>query len=100
MGTLINGSINVSKLPKDKLDRAKSGDLFYNFTASVEDETDQFGNNVGIWDQQSKEEREAKEKRHYVGNAKVVWTDGKVSVAEKKVVPQESAPAVDDDLPF
>ena len=98
MGILINGSINVSKLPKDKLDRSKKGELFYNFTMSVEDETDQFGNNVGMWDAQTKEQREAKEKRNYTGN--VVWTDGKVSVAEKQVAPQESAPPVDDDLPF
>ena len=83
MGILINSSINVS-----------------NFTMSVEDETDQFGNNVGMWDAQTKEQREAKEKRNYTGNAKVVWTDGKVSVAEKQVAPQESAPPVDDDLPF
>jgi|TARA_R100000479_G_C6395196_1_gene206816 hypothetical protein len=107
MGILINGSINVSKLPKDKLDRSKKGELFYNFTMSVEDETDQFGNNVGIWDSQTKEQREAKEKRNYTGNAKVVWTDGKVAVADKKasaadekVVPQQAAPTVDDDLPF
>lgn len=93
MGVLMNGSLNVSKLPKDKLQRAKNGDLYYNFTMRIEDETGKFGNNAGMWDQQTKEERDAKTERHYTGNAKVVWTDGKVSVAEKQE--KES-----DDLPF
>ena len=73
--------------------RAKNGDLYYNFTMRIEDETGKFGNNAGMWDQQTKEERDAKTERHYTGNAKVVWTDGKVSVAVKQE--QES-----NDLPF
>ena len=93
MGVLMNGSLNVSKLPKDKLQRAKNGDLYYNFTMRIEDETGKFGNNAGMWDQQTKEERDAKTERHYTGNAKVVWTDGKVAVAVKQE--QES-----NDLPF
>ena len=93
MGVLMNGSLNVSKLPKDKLQRAKNGDLYYNFTMRIEDETGKFGNNAGMWAQQTKEERDAKTERHYTGNAKVVWTDGKVSVAVKQE--QES-----NDLPF
>ena len=60
MGVLMNGSLNVSKLPKDKLQRAKNGDLYYNFTMRIEDETGKYGNNAGMWDQQTKEERDAK----------------------------------------
>lgn len=66
-----------------------------NYTASVNDTTDKFGNNVSIYESQSKEEREAKAPRKYLANGKVVWTDGKISVADKK---QESAP--ESDLPF
>lgn len=69
-----------------------------NYTASVNDTTDKFGNNVSIYESQSKEEREAKAPRKYLANGKVVWTDGKISVADKK---QESANAeAETDLPF
>ncbi len=54
------------------------------YTASINDEQDKYGNNVAITLQQTKEQREAKEKRVYVGNGKVAWTNGKIEVATKK----------------
>jgi hypothetical protein len=54
------------------------------YTASINDELDKFGNNVAITLQQTKEQREAKEKKVYVGNGKVAWTDGKIEVAKKE----------------
>lgn len=54
------------------------------YTASINDQLDKFGNNVAITLQQTKEQREAKEKRVYVGNGKVAWTDGKIEVAKKE----------------
>lgn len=59
------------------------------YTASINDELDKFGNNVAITLQQTKEQREAKEKKVYVGNGKVAWTNGKIEVAKK-----------DEKLPF
>lgn len=55
-----------------------------NYTASISDTTDKFGNNVSIYETQTKEQREAKTSRIYLSNGKVVWTDGKITVAEKK----------------
>jgi hypothetical protein len=57
---------------------------FKNYTISVYDQTDQYGNNVAMWEEQTKEEREAKAKKNYLGNGKVVWTNGIVEVAPKK----------------
>jgi hypothetical protein len=54
------------------------------YTASINDQLDKFGNNVAITLQQTKEQREAKEKKVYVGNGKVAWTDGKIEVAKKE----------------
>jgi hypothetical protein len=54
------------------------------YTASINDQLDKFGNNVAISLQQTKEQREAKEKRVYVGNGKVAWTNGKIEVAKKE----------------
>lgn len=73
-------------------------------TVSIADETDKYGQNVGAYVSQTKEEREEKKKKYYVGNGKVFWTDNYISVASKiKRTESEPAPAEDsyqDDLPF
>lgn len=101
MATLINLSINVADLPKEKFVQGKKG-TYYNFTVAVNDET-KFGNNVSAYDSQSKEEREAKKARKYIGNGSVVWTDGNVVLAEREQKEQtQAAQTVEsgDDLPF
>ena len=97
MGAIINASIRVDKLPKEKFVKGKDGAVYYNLTISVNDET-RYGNNVAIMDSQTKEEREAKAQRNYLGNGKVVWTNNQISVAEKEEV-VETANS-NDDLPF
>ncbi len=100
MSTLINGSIRVDKLPKEKFIKGKDGAVYYNFTIAVNDET-RYGNNVAFMDSQTKEEREAKMPKTYLGNGKVLWTDGKVTLAEREE--EKVLVPVDDqsgDLPF
>ena len=97
MGAIINASIRVDKLPKEKFVKGKDGAVYYNLTISVNDET-RYGNNVAIMDSQTKEEREAKAQRNYLGNGKVVWTNNQISVAEKEEVVETAN--VNDDLPF
>ena len=99
MSALLNFSLDLSKLPKGKIIKGKKGQ-YINLTASINDET-KFGNNVSFSVSQSKEEREGKEAKIYVGNGKVVWTDGNIVVAEKKD-PELINSVVDsgDDLPF
>ena len=101
MSTLINASIRVDKLPKEKFIKGKDGAVYYNLTISIQDES-RYGNNVGIFDSQTKEEREAKKSRNYLGNGKVVWTDGSVILAEKEEEPEEVVVESenDKDLPF
>lgn len=72
---------------------------YKNFTISINDETNQYGQNIAIWEEQTKEERLAKKPRVYVGNGRVVWTNGEVSVAERQA---EKVSSADDtaDLPF
>jgi len=99
MSTLIVGSIRVDKLPREKFIKGKDGAVFYNLTISVGDET-RFGNNVAFLDSQTKEERDAKVAKTYLGNGKVVWTDGTVKLAERE---EQAAVSVDEqsgDLPF
>ena len=54
------------------------------FTINISDTTDKYGNNVSMFKSQTKEEREEKVPRTYVGNGKVFWTDGNIVKAEKK----------------
>lgn len=72
-----------------------------NYTVSVSDQTNDFGKNVSVWEEQTKEQREAKAPKNFCGGGKVVWTDGNISVAEQKPQPIEGIPqSQEDDLPF
>ena len=100
MSALINFSLNVAKLQKEKFIAGKDGAVYVNLTMSVNDET-RYGNNTGIYVSQTQEEREAKKKKTYLGNGKVVWNNGTIVNAEKEV--QEAVqehPAEADGLPF
>ena len=102
MAGLISVSINVADLPKEKFVQGKKG-TYYNFTISVNDDTNQFGQNVSLFDSQTKEEREAKKSKTYIGNGSVIWSDGKMTVAErqeKKEAAPVQAEADSNDLPF
>jgi len=107
MSTLITGSIRVDKLPKEKFIKGKTDadgntPVYYNITISIQDET-RYGNNVAFMDSQTKEEREAKKPKNYLGNGKVVWTDGNVVLAEKEIdiiSGTETAYVKNDDMPF
>ena len=99
MSTLIVGSIRVDKLPKEKFIKGKDGAVFYNLTISVGDET-RYGNNVAFIDSQTKEERDAKVAKTYLGNGKVVWTDGTVKLAEREEQVAVAADEQSGDLPF
>lgn len=72
---------------------------YKNFTIGLNDDTNQYGQNIAIWEEQSKEEREAKKPRVYMGNGKVVWTNGECKVAEKQTE-QVGSDSATDDLPF
>jgi hypothetical protein len=79
MSTIINLSIDVTKIDKTKLIDGK----YLNTQIFINDET-KYGNNVSMCYSQSKEERDNKAKKEYFANGKVVWTSGTISVAEKE----------------
>ena len=88
MSALINLSI-----------KGKDGS-YKNYTVSVSDETNDYGQNVVMYVSQTKEQREAKEKKQYVANGSVVWTDGKITTAVRKEQLSEAVADLDDSLPF
>lgn len=73
MSKLISLSIDVSKIDKSKLIQGKKG-TYLNLTVAINDQDDQFGNNVSSWISQSKEEREQKADRTFLGNGRVVYS--------------------------
>jgi len=98
MSAIINVSLRVDALPKEKFISGKDGKVYYNFTISVNDEVNQFGQNVSLTDSQTQEEREAKKPKVYLGNGNVVWTNGEIKTAPKK--DKATNGEVKDLLPF
>jgi len=103
MASIIKTSINLSEIPKDKVIVGKKG-KYLPLTITINDEVDQFGNQGPMIVSQTKEEREAKTAKVYLGNVQVVWTNGEnVPVAPRDDKPAKPAPAAvadEVDLPF
>lgn len=99
MSAIISASIDLSKIDKSKIKEHSNGGKYYSIQIFVNDNTDSYGNNVGVCDAQTKEEREAKEKKKYLGNGKVVYSSG-ISTPQRTEQPQQPAQEPQDDLPF
>ena len=101
MASIIKTSINLAEIPKDKIFIGKKG-KYLPITITINDEIDQFGNQGPVVVEQSKEEREAKAAKTYLGNTRVVWTNGKnVEPAPRDNQSQAVPVSVKkEDLPF
>lgn len=92
MGKLINAQINKSKLQGlVHYTNKRTNEESVNVTISLNDTLDQYGNNASIWVSQTKEERDAKAPKVYLGNGKVIYDSD---------TPRQNAPEVPTDLPF
>ena len=102
MSAIANVSLRVDKLPKEKFVKGKDGAVYYNFTVSINDEPNQFLQNVTITDSQTQEEREAKKAKLYLGNGNVVWTDGKIVAVKRDTqeMAKQTSKEESADLPF
>ena len=105
MASIIKASINLSEIPKDKIIPGKKG-KYLPISITINDEVDQFGNFGPIIVDQSKEERDAKVAKKYLGNIRVVLSNGTFPEAQKQGAPPAALKAaavetkVEDDLPF
>jgi len=104
MAVIIKASINLNSIPKSKIIEGKKG-KYLPMTITISDEEDKFGNHGSITVEQSKEERESKEQKTYLGNVKIVWTNGDLpdvsqSGGKAKPAPKAKRVEVEDDLPF
>ena len=103
MASIIKTSIDLNKIPKDKIYVGKKA-KYLPITITLNNEPDQFGNQGPVVVEQTKDERDAKAEKTYLGNVKVVWTDGNnVDTAPRdnnQSAPAPAPAAADADLPF
>lgn len=78
MASITSISIDVKKIDKSKLNKGQ----YLNLDIATRDETNQFNQNVSVYYSQTAEQRKAKEPKVYLGNGRVVWTDGNINKAE------------------
>jgi hypothetical protein len=96
---VINASICLTDI-KEMLQQKSSlatispsnGKMYLNINIYAKREVDKFGKDISISISQSKEEREAKEPRKYIGNGETRTFD--------RPEPIEATPQAVDDLPF
>lgn len=84
MAAIIAGYMSLTKL-KEIVETIECKDeKGFKVTITINDETNEYGQNVAMFAEQSKEQRDNQVPRYYCGNGKVIWTDGKCVGAEKK----------------
>ena len=105
MASILNTSIDLTKIPKDKIIHGKKG-KYINISIIINDELDKFGNNGPVTVAQTEEERKSKTEKIYLGNVQVVWSNGNnvdpaprtgATTQQKQNTITEQ---VEDDLPF
>ena len=102
MASIIKASINLNNIPKDKIFVGQKG-KYLPITITLNDELDQFGNQGPVVVEQTKEERDAKAAKTYLGNVKVVWTNGQnvdTAPRDNQSAPTPAPVEADEDLPF
>ena len=102
MAGIIKANINLNNIPKDKIYKGKKGN-YLTLAITVNDEPDQFGNQGPVIVDQTKEEREAKAEKTYLGNVKVIWTNGtfpEPNFGDHPNDPQQKPKVEAEDLPF
>jgi len=63
----------MDKIDESKIVTTEKGKKFLNLLVEVKDTKDQFGNDVSISHNQTKEERMEKQAKIFLGSGKVVW---------------------------
>lgn len=103
MATIVNASIDLGKITKSKI-KEVNGKKWLGISIILNDEPDQYGNTVIISENQTQEERNAKEKKNILGNGKVAWTGqskgSTVSNKPKTETKVQEEVIEDDTLPF
>ena len=97
-------SICVTDIPKDAFKLAKNGKKYLNFVINKRKEVDKFGNDLTIQLSQTKEEKESKMAKVYIGQGKTFVFKNEAKAEPKiengKINVEENPISEDDSLPF
>lgn len=101
MATFITASICLSDIPKDHIKIGNNGKKYLSVVIAENREPDMYGNTHFIAVSQTKEERDAKQKRVYLGNGKAYQPQSPAAVTPEAVESMRPMTEVEaDDLPF
>ena len=74
---IAKANIKLSDIPKEKIYKSdKTGNQYLGVTIVINDTLNDFGKQGPVFVEQTKEERENKHPKHYLGDATVVYVDG------------------------
>lgn len=74
---IAKANIKLTDIPQEKIYTSeKTGAKYLPITIVINDTLNDFGKQGPVFVEQSKEEREAKEPKQYLGDVTVVFTDG------------------------
>jgi hypothetical protein len=99
-GKLLGIKIDVTKLDKSRFFEGKNGAKYADLDIWINDEEDQFGYHASVNQSQTKEERDAKEKKIYVGNGKKLFGWDNESSARPATASAATSQDDGDDIPF
>lgn len=97
---IIQASIDLTKIDKSKIKQHDNGAKYYPISITINDQKDQYGNDVAITTNQTKEERESGQKKTYIGNGKIVYTKAPESGAPTQGASSQESSGTDNNLPF
>lgn len=101
MAAILSVSIDLSKIDKTRIVPGKGTAKYYNLQIFVNDEKDNYQNDVSVAEGQTKEERAAKVHKKYLGNGRKIW-EGRRANTPIAGAPHAGTPPEnpDNDLPF
>lgn len=92
MAEIINASIDISKFTGNEIIAGKNGAKYINFSIIVNDTANDWGKNVSVSKVQTKEERQAKARKVFVGQGVSVWRNGETLKFDKANNTEEDSP--------
>lgn len=95
-------SICLSDIPNERIQTAQNGKKYITIVTTEKRETDQYGKNATAYIEQTKEERESKANRIYIGSGWVTkFNENDAPISQQQKTEQiDSGGYVSDDLPF
>ena len=90
--------ICLSDIPKDKMRQGKDGKIYVNIIVTEMKQADMYGNDLTVYVQQTKEEREDKMVKSYIGKGKTFNFGASSSPSTEDI--GNMPPAETDDLPW